>query len=70
MSLLVNTHCRCSTELVVVHGGVTHCKHCDKPCIQPGACDKCAHLNQTCNDCRTHYPTTTQRMKCEQRHSA
>lgn len=60
--------CRCGVELLMTHGAVTRCTHCDGPCvIRP--CGFCEQLRNTCNDCGTGHCDSTQARKCEQRHS-
>lgn len=59
--------CRCGVELIVRHGAVTNCTHCDSPCNQ-GKCGFCHQLSVTCTDCGTAHCDSLQARKCEQRH--
>lgn len=60
--------CRCLSDLLMTHGGVTHCCHCDEPCLEPGRCAKCLQLNRTCSDCGTAHVSSKAAIQCEMRH--
>jgi len=59
--------CRCLTELVMTHGAVTKCGHCDMPCTV-SKCAHCLQLNRTCTDCGTMHCDPKAAIQCEMRH--
>ncbi len=60
--------CRCGVELIVTHGAITKCTHCDGPCAGRKDCGFCLQLGKTCTDCGTEHADFIARRKCEQRH--
>ncbi|MCW2785233.1 MAG: hypothetical protein JWP74_1750 [Marmoricola sp.] len=59
--------CRCLTELIMSHGAVTKCGHCDNPCTV-AHCPLCLQVNRTCTDCGTTHCDSKAANQCEMSH--